>query len=523
MRCASFLLLSTCLWACDAGDGVGAQSAERHLLIVTTEPLLEVAQEYADYRAGQGYIVSVVTTQQALDEGGGASLVEAVQAWTRGWAAEVLAAADPDADTPLYLLIIGDALSTSPGDPMYVPVVDGAGGFVGDAAYGDLDDDGAPDVAVGRIPVTEPAEVRAYLDRVRQYELDRVPGPWNKTLHACAGEGGFGPDIDYVIEYAALRIFESLSYDIDITMAYAASSSPYYLPPTAWDEDYVRRYNAGSVLQPYIGHTLGWADTAALEVPVRRGMVAYLSCSDGEFQHGSNPGALADEMLLLPAGPMLALAASDWSHPYGNAILALELSEALFNERAPTYGMALVWAKHGMLYPEGALRAELDMAAGAFLDEPADHLARTHAVMYNLLGDPTLSPGMPPGQVTFGGVETLTLGATVQVSGRVSTDDRGSSMAYGELTLTLECERGEILGDLIPVDGEPTVAQAVANHATANDKVILRVTAAVQDGAFSATLNLPGVGLATGRYYLKGYALNATTDAMGSAEIRLIR
>lgn len=499
-------------------------SGDRQLLIVTTEALHEVAQEYATYRQGQGYLVTVVTTEQALeDAGGGASLADAVQSWTLDWADTALQDAADPAALQLYLLLIGDALEGSADDPTYIPVVPGEGDFVGDFAYGDLDGDGAPEVAIGRLPMRFPEEVRAYLERVQEYENQRSPGPWNKRLSACAGEGGFGPDIDYLLEYAATRIFESLSYDIDITMTYAAASSPYYLPPSLWDDDYVERYNAGAVLQPYIGHTLGWSNTAALETPARRGFVAYLACSNGTFQSSSTPGGLADEMLMHPAGPMNSLAATDWSHPYGNAVLALELSVAIINDRAPTYGLALAWAKQQMLYSDSLLRAELDVAADAFLDEPAEHLIRTHIVMYNLLGDPAIDPGFPLGRVTFDGPEEATPGATITVIGSATADRDGNPMPEGEVTVTLEVERAEIPGDLIPVDGQPTTEQALANHATANNKIITSATGTVTNGRFEVQLTIPYAGVATGRHYLKGFALSSTSDAMGSAPITIRR
>jgi len=509
-------------------DGIWVDtSGDRHVLFVTTEPLYEATLEYAAYRETLGYAVTVLTTQQVLDEAGPESLLtlaEALQSRTTAWASAILEGASRPETVQLYLMILGDAKDTTPEDPLFVPVVEGQGGFVGDVAYGDLDGDGAPEVAVGRLPVREAEEVRAYLERVQVYERQRTPGPWNKRVSAFAGAGGFGPELDGLMEWAALLVFESLSYDVDITMTYAASTSPYYLPRGAWDADYVQRYKDGSLLQPYIGHTSDWHDPGALSEPIRRGLVTYLSCGDGDFQSSWSPvSSLADEMLLTPAGPMVSLAASDWSHPYGNAVLALELSVALINDRAPSYGLALTWAKQRMLYPEGEVRGMLDTSSEAFLDEPANHLVRTHAVMYNLLGDPALDPGFPPGQVTFDGADSALLGERFTVTGTVSTDAAGRLMRDGEVTLTLEVERGEIPGDLIPVDGEPTLEQALANHATANEKVVVRATGPVQDGRFSVQLNIPATGLATGPYLLKGFALSDTTDAMGSVEFVLRR
>ena len=482
--------------------------------MVTTEPLYEAAIEYAQYREARGLQVTLVTTQDVLAEGGAGSLGDQIRDHVARWARTGSGRAHR------YLLIVADADTASPEDPLFVPVHAGEEGFVGDFAYGDLDGDAVPDLAIGRLPFREPAAVRAYLERVRAYEEHRPIGPFNRRISAFAGEGGFSPEIDAALEWAALRIFESLSYDVDVSMTYAAASSSYYLPPDAWDADYVVRYNAGAMLQPYIGHTLGGVDTASLEAPARPGLVAFLSCSDGEYQ--LTRLSLVEELLLMPEGPLGALAASDWSHPYGNALVALELATALVNDREPTYGRALEVAKQRMVYPEGELRAELDTFAAPFLDEPADHLARTHVILYNLLGDPSLAPGFPSGRVTFDGPEGASMGQDVTVTGRVTADAAGTPMGSGQILVTVECERGAVLGDLVPVQGTPTNDVAAQNHAISNDKVLLEVTVPVTHGTFSASFTLPSTVKQVG-YYLKGYAWSADHDAMGSLRLPIYR
>jgi hypothetical protein len=52
-----------------------------------------------------------------------------------------------------------------------------------DALYGDLDQDGCPDVAVGRLPAKTPEELTRMLRRSMDYEAIR-PGPWNDTVHS---------------------------------------------------------------------------------------------------------------------------------------------------------------------------------------------------------------------------------------------------------------------------------------------------------------------------------------------------
>ncbi|MFM7974827.1 MAG: C25 family cysteine peptidase, partial [Pirellula sp.] len=68
-----------------------------------------------------------------------------------------------------------------------------------DALYGDLDQDGCPDIAVGRLPAKTPQELERMLRRSIDYE-SIAPGPWNDTVHVTAGVGGFGFLADTAIE-----------------------------------------------------------------------------------------------------------------------------------------------------------------------------------------------------------------------------------------------------------------------------------------------------------------------------------
>jgi hypothetical protein len=501
------LLPLALLAACDDGPTQGTPAVPvPRMLVLTTEPLLEAAQRYGDLRAGLGFTVTVDTvTAEDGDRAAG------VQARIRTFVAA------QDDTRRLFVLLIGDADSSLPDDPERIPVAAGPLGSVGDGPHADLDGDGLADLAIGRLPFRAAAEVDAYRERVSAHEAGYAPGPWNKRIPAFAGQGGFGDLADAFIEMFAAKIFEEISADFDVTMTYAAPSSPWFLPPALWEADYAAQYNAGSVLQPYIGHTLGAVPEDRFTVPTRRTVLAFLSCSDGEFQVPSTPYAsLGETLLLRPDGPVAAVAATDVSHPYANAVLARELSLAVFNAREPTYGEALTTARRGMVEHQDELRLELDAYAESFVDEPLPDLVASHVVMYNLLGDPALSPGLPPARVVFDdGLAYLMKGETVTVSGGVAAGPLGcQAMVDGEVEITLETSRGAIRGALLPAD-ETDPATCTANHATANDKVVVRVTAPVVDGRFSVSLAVPSSMPKVG-YYLKGYATDGALDAVGS-------
>ena len=79
-----------------------------------------------------------------------------------------------------------------------------------DQLYADVDGDGAPDVAVGRIPADTPAELSAAVRKIIEYERQADQGAWRRQLDVVAGVGGFGVVADALIEAAARNVFRQV-------------------------------------------------------------------------------------------------------------------------------------------------------------------------------------------------------------------------------------------------------------------------------------------------------------------------
>jgi hypothetical protein len=214
------------------------------------------------------------------------------------------------------------------------------------------------------------------------------------------------------------------------------------------------------------------------------------------------------------------MGATAMSHPYGNSILPRELGHAILDLHEPTYGRALMVAKHNMVHRVDGLRRSLDAAAEPYCDEPLDQLIDSHMVMYNLLGDPAVPTRLPPADILFSGVEGgLRGGTTARISGTVRSGAGTPALREGEVEVTLEVQRTIICGDIEPretQDHNPVLCSR--NHAAANDKVLVRATGAVSGTTFSVDLPVPD-DLPEGKLYLKGYAFNQEVDAVGSMEV----
>ncbi|MBW2701065.1 MAG: hypothetical protein JRF33_09625 [Deltaproteobacteria bacterium] len=513
------LLLSLWMFACGTdSEGPGPDEIQGRMLIVAADSLTEAAEAYRDFREETGFDVEFATSGELDAVRGGSSLESALHDRIVRF---VEAAQEGDRS---FVLLIGKPDVREPDNPLWLPLGHGPRGEEGDGPLADLDGDMIPEVPIGRLPMTEPAQVEAYLARIQVHEASYKPGPWNKRMSVFAGEGGFGPEIDAALELAAIWIFESLPPDFDYRMTYAADSSDYYLPPEAWDAEYAKAYSEGSLMQPYIGHTKGSAACCEQQRPPRRGMVTFFACSDGIYQYGDSSISLAEDLLLREQGPVATLAGSDLTHPYANAVLPRELGRALLESQLPTYGEAYAQAQWDMIHNQDSLRNTLEEAAAPFLDQAPDDILNEHLVLYNFFGDPAAATKLPPGRLRFDlSHDRLSPGGTLTVSGKAWQDLSETLMESGRVNISLQTKLNTIPGELLPRESSNHDEEiCISNHAVANDKILVRTEVDLIDGQFSAELTLPA-DATTGEIYVKLFAWDDESDAVGAELLRVVQ
>lgn len=168
---------------------VGRSTAEfgRHIrgadyVIITTRDFMNTAKRLADHRRGQGLETMVVDIEDIFDEFAFGSrdpnairafLAQAVEHWMKP-PSYVLLAGRGHYDYRDYLGYGGNLLppalaATSRG---LVP---------SDNRIADIDGDGLPDLAIGRLPVLSAAELSAAIDKIVAYESAET-GPWSGKL-----------------------------------------------------------------------------------------------------------------------------------------------------------------------------------------------------------------------------------------------------------------------------------------------------------------------------------------------------
>jgi hypothetical protein len=168
-----------------------------------------------------------------------------------------------------YLLLIGDVASTeviAAGDycrtipTFYVDstamVRFGSEPHIAtDNPYGDMDNDGLPELAVGRIPCDNERELRSWIERLIQHEEHNDFSEWRRRVHVVAGVGGFGVLIDSAVEMTAKQFLsQGIPHGYSISLTQASPTSPYCPPPSEFANTTINRFNEGGLFWIYMGH-----------------------------------------------------------------------------------------------------------------------------------------------------------------------------------------------------------------------------------------------------------------------------
>ena len=173
--------------------------------------------------------------------------------------------------------------------------------------------------------------------------------------------------------------------------------------------------------------------------------------------------------------------------------------------------------KQRMVTNDDTMRAAIANMAGLVL-EPGElnALHASHLHMYALFGDPAMRIAYPHGDAAIDVAP-----GSVSPGGQLQVDVTTPLLSDGTAWVTLESERSVIAGKLVPVpaDGDPNRDAAIkANYTAANDKVVASVTKAYSSGKLSTAVDVPAT-LPPGKYHVKVYAEDGTSDAFGSAAV----
>ena len=280
-----------------------------------------------------------------------------------------------------------------------------------DAAFGDLDADGIPDVPVGRLPVRSVDQLAALIAKIVAYE-DAPPRLDDLTIPLWAGTADAGPTLDAVLEAFVSACLESFTPPwVQPWVIFGREGSPLCYWPPMQASAFQQHCRDGGAVAWLIGH--GSRDgfysmefqgrTIAYDVATVRatltagpptGPLIILACSCGDFTGRTD--CFAEALLHAPGGPVAVVAATTESHPLPNfftaqsAIAALGRGPQRLGDLWLAAQLAALRAQspvfEAVLAPiEGTLEATLNTG----------RLRRDQLLLYALLGDPATRLRLP--------------------------------------------------------------------------------------------------------------------------------
>lgn len=377
-----------------------------------------------------------------------------------------------------------------------------------DNTYADLDDDGLPELTLGRLPVDSPEEVQQFVQRVIDYEQNQEPDQqWRRNVNFVAGIGGFGGMIDNVIETSTRKIITDLiPEDYRTSMTFGSWRSPYCPDPRRFSETAIRRFNEGCMFWVYIGHghpyrldQVRFPDRNHSILDVRS--AKKISCSNGSpiaiflacyaGAADARGDCIAETMIRQPNGPIATISGSRVTMPYALSLMSLEMIREYFDGDAKTLGELTMLAKHRMVCgdDESNEYRETVQALGK-LFSPRPELLREecleHMHLIQLFGDPLLRIKRPR-KIELDSIRVVESGTTCTI--------RGVTPESGNLTVELVYRRDRFLQRPVPrkvyvgtdevLEGyQETYEQA--NELTCNCKTIF-----VPAGPFEIPLEIP--------------------------------
>ena len=271
-------------------------------VIIAPESLADAASTLAAYRQQKGLRTAVVRLDQVYNEFSyGIPTPYAIK--------RLLATALSQWSVkPRYAVLIGngtydyrDLLQKH--DNLMPPLLvsTGYGLFCSDSAYGDVNDDGLPEIAVGRLPVQTADQLLGLINKIKSYEAQPAAAQAQSLLVADA------PDSAGDFAGAIQQVGAALAGDYSNAVVQCASQSDL----SGLRQAIQSSLNTGVDLVDYVGHGaidrfgnagyLTSADVPSLQNGARLPFVVAVTCVAGQY---SVPGSecLAEALLLQGAG-----------------------------------------------------------------------------------------------------------------------------------------------------------------------------------------------------------------------------
>jgi hypothetical protein len=334
--------------AVDAASDLRDPGNRADYLIITHQDLSDAVQPLAAHRASEGLTVQVVLIEDIYDEFSYGiatphALKDFLQYAYNSWSAPA----------PRYVLLVGDAtydyknnlgLGTINYVPTYLLSTEHLGETASDVWFAQISgDDLLPDLYIGRLPASSPAEAELMISKIIGYENAANTQTWEKHLIFSAGDG---------LEEGEAETFRAMNEAASslVPELYSISKNYGTIQPIA-----------GALLVNYSGHGYynGWRINGAtrgvdqilslLNTEDKPAFFVTMTCLNGYFLHES-VRSLAENLLTREQGGAVAvLAPTGMTIPEGQELLDEGVFEALFEKDYRDLGRAIGYARAHLL------------------------------------------------------------------------------------------------------------------------------------------------------------------------------
>ncbi len=411
-------------------------------VVAGPKPLLDAIEPLCAHRAAEGFDVvrhEISTERDAETESAAlrTDVHERILASERG-----------------YLLLVGDCDATGrptpsrtrPGLAIYGDdYARFAATIPSDLGYVDIDDDGRPEWACGRLPVRTANEAAALAAKIVDYETREhdAESAWRRELALLAIPGNIQQSIAHIVDNAAtLLLTQEIPATWELQGVIGLHGNPLYAPPDALLGRVRATLDRGALATVYFGH--GWTTAFApvdgqpvfrnRDVPslasAERTVLFAFCCNVGGFQHEPAFGEL---LARAPHGPCAVVAATDVSTVATDLAFGHEVLGALRRADGPTrIGDVVRVAKRRLLdgQERDATRNQIRTICRSLGLDTSTRLRRHTSDLYHVLGDPALVLPIP---------YRLALDATIE-KGRITLTTRSTLDAHPD-ALTIEVRR----------------------------------------------------------------------------------
>jgi uncharacterized repeat protein (TIGR01451 family) len=213
-----------------------------------------------------------------------------------------------------------------------------------DPAYADVDDDGVPDLALGRLPARTPAELATMVDKTLAYAARSTSAPPTALLVSDAADG---------VDFATVN--DELANDLEGWSVTRSDIGRQGLPAarTALQGG----LNAGPSITSFLGHSgvrewgpagfFATRDVAAVAAGAAPTVVVQYGCWNTYYVHPA-ADTLAHSLLLTPGGGAAMVMGGVTLTSATSDVLYAKVATARFGDGGGTYGEAVLVAKRGL-------------------------------------------------------------------------------------------------------------------------------------------------------------------------------